>query len=169
MPRDHLSDAKVRSAKPGAKSYKLYDGGGLFLLVQPNGSRYWRLKYRTAGKEKLFAIGVYPEVGLSEARFKALEAKGLIRDGADPVIERRRHRAGQAAASAEIFQAIAEEWIAARADTWAPTYREAVQSTLAANLYPHIGSLPIRSITVPILREALLCMERRGTLAVLRK
>src|SRR5689334_4586870 len=120
MPRDHLSDAKVRSAKPGAKPYKLYDGGGLFLLVQPNGSRYWRLKYRTAGKEKLFAIGVYPEIGLSEARSKALEAKGLIRDGADPVFERRRHRAGQAVASTEIFQAIAEEWIAARADTWAP-------------------------------------------------
>jgi hypothetical protein len=108
MPRDHLSDAKVRSAKPAAKPYKLFDGGGLFLLVQPNGSRYWRLKYRTCGKEKLFAIGVYPEVSLSEARAKALEAKSLVRDGADPVVERRRHRAGQAASSAETFQAIAE-------------------------------------------------------------
>src|SRR3954451_18960176 len=169
MARDRLTDFKVRQAKPGPKAYKLYDGGGLFLHVQPNGSRYWRLKYRTAGKEKLFAIGVYPEIGLSEARAKALEAKGLIRDGADPVVERRRHRAGQAAASAEIFQAIAEEWIAARGDTWGPTYREAVHSALAANLYPHIGALPIRSITVPILREALLYMEKRGTLAVLRK
>src|SRR4051812_19770285 len=169
MARDNLSDAKVRSAKPGAKPYKLYDGGGLFLLVQPNGSRYWRLKYRIAAKEKLLAIGVYPDVSLSEARAKALGARGLIRDGVDPVVERRRHRAGQAASSAEIFQAIAEEWIASRADTWAPTYREAVHSALAANLYPHIGSLPIRSITVPILREALLCMERRGTLAALRK
>src|SRR4051794_22568760 len=109
MPRDHLSHAKVRSAKPGAKPYKRYDGGGLFLLVQPNGSRYWRLKYRTCGKEKLLAVGVYPEVSLSEARAKALEAKGHIRDGGVPVIERRRHRAGQAAVSAETFQAIAEE------------------------------------------------------------
>ena len=95
MARDNLSDAKVRSAKPGAKPYKLYDGGGLFLLV-PNGSRYWRLKYRIAAKEKLLAIGVYPDVSLSEARAKALGARGLIRDGVDPVVERRRHRAGQA-------------------------------------------------------------------------
>ena len=151
MPRDHLSDAKVRSAKPGPKAYKLYDGGGLFLLVQPNGSRYWRLKYRTAGKEKLFAVGVYPEVGLSEARAKALEAKGLIRDGADPVVERRRHRASQATTSAETFQAIAEEWIASRADIWAATYREATHSALAANLYPHIGALPIPAAVIPAL------------------
>src|SRR3954468_3319804 len=115
MPRDHLSDAKVRSAKPGAKSYKLYDGGGLFLLVQPNGSRYWRLKYRTAGKEKLLALGGYSRGGFSEPEAKALEAKALIRDGADPVIERRRPRASQATTSAENFQAIAEEWIASRA------------------------------------------------------
>src|SRR4051812_28908811 len=169
MARDRLTDFKVRQAKPGPKAYKLYDGGGLFRHVQPNGSRYWRLKYRTAGKEKLFAVGVYPEVGLSEVRAKALEAKGLIRDGADPVVERRRHRASQATTSAETFQAIAEEWIASRADIWAATYREAVHSALAANLYPHIGTLPIRSITVPTLREALLYMERRGTLAVLRK
>lgn len=169
MARDNLSDAKVRSAKPGAKPYKLYDGGGLFLLVQPNGSRYWRLKYRIAAKEKLLAIGVYPDVSLSEARAKALGARGLIRDGVDPVVERRRHRAGEAASSAEIFQAIAEEWIASRADTWSPSYREAVRSALAANLYPHVGALPIRSITVPILREALLYMEKRGTLAALRK
>src|SRR3954447_2770579 len=75
MARDNLSDAKVRSAKPGAKPYKLYDGGGLFLLVQPNGSRYWRLKYRIAAKEKLLAIGVSPDVSLSEARAKALGAR----------------------------------------------------------------------------------------------
>src|SRR5215207_8921132 len=84
MPRDQLSDAKLRSTKPAAKPSKLFDGGGLFLLVHPNGSRYWRLKYRRCGKEKLFAIGVYPEVSLSEARAKALEAKSLIRGGSDP-------------------------------------------------------------------------------------
>ena len=105
----------------------------------------------------------------SEARAKALEAKNLVRDGTDPVIERRRHRATQAASSAETFQTIAEEWITSRADIWAPSYREAVHSALAANVYPHLGALPIRSITVPIMRDALLYMERRGTLAALRK
>ena len=67
MARDCLSDARVRSAKRATKPYKLYDGGGLFLLVHPNGSRYWRLKYLFDGKERLFAIGVYPEVTLAEA------------------------------------------------------------------------------------------------------
>ena len=166
MARDHLSDAKIRHAKPAAKPYKLYDGGGLFLLVHPNGSRYWRLKYRLAGREKVFAVGVYPEVGLAEAREKALAARRLIRDGADPVVERRRRQAGN---TSNTFQAIAEDWIASRESDWSPSYRDAVQSALAANLYPQIGSLPVRSITVPVMRDELLLMERRGALSALRK
>jgi integrase len=169
MARDRLSDAKVRSAKPAAQPYKLYDGGGLFLLVHPNGSRYWRLKYRFGYKEKLFAIGVYPDVTLSEARAKALDARRIVSEGADPVIERRRHRANSATSAAETFQAMAEEWMASRTDVWSPSYREAVQSALAANLYAQLGQLPIRSISVPVLREALLLMERRGALVALRK
>jgi hypothetical protein len=162
MARDRLSDAKVRSAKPAAQPYKLYDGGGLFLLVHPNGSRYWRFKYRFGDKEKLFAIGVYPDVTLSEARAKALDARRIVSEGADPVIERRRHRANSATSAAETFQAMAEEWMASRTDVWSPSYREAVQSALAANLYAQLGQLPIRSISVPVLREALLLMERRA-------
>src|SRR4051812_5734377 len=80
MARDQLSDAKIRRAKPSARAYKLYDGGGLFLLVHTNGSRYWRLKYRIARKEKLFAIGVYPEVSLADARAKAIDARRLVRE-----------------------------------------------------------------------------------------
>lgn len=166
MPRDHLSDAKIRHAKPTGKPYKLFDGGGLFLLVHPNGSRYWRLKYRIAGKEKLFAVGLYPEVGLAQARERTLEARRLIREGSDPVAERRRQ---QIADTANTFQAVASEWIASRENDWSPSYRITVQSALAANLFPVVGTLPIGSITVPILRDALLRMERRGALAALRK
>jgi hypothetical protein len=108
MARDILSDAKLRSAKAAAKSYKLYDGCGLFLLVRPNGARYWRLKYRSAGREKLFAVGVYPEIGLADARARTLEARRLIRESSDPVVERRRQRSG---AQPETFKAVAEEWI----------------------------------------------------------
>jgi integrase len=169
MARDRLSDARVRSAKRAAQPYKLYDGGGLFLLVHPNGSRYWRFKYRFGDKEKLFAIGVYPDVTLSEARAKALDARRIVSEGADPVIERRRHRANSAASAVETFQAIAEEWMASRMGVWSPSYREAVQSALAANLFAQIGQLPIRSISVPVLRDALLLMERRGALVALRK
>ena len=168
MARDRLTDTKVRQAKPGPKPYKLSDGSGLFLLVNPNGARYWRLKYRVAGKEKLFAVGVYPEIGLAEARDKVAQARSLIRDGGDPVAERKRQRI-EIAASAETFQTIAEEWIAARAGEWSPSYRETVHSALAANLYPQLGRYPVRNITIPIMRESLLLMERRGALSALRK
>ena len=168
MARDRLTDTKIRQAKPGPKPYKLADGGGLFLLVHSNGSKYWRLKYRLDGKEKLFAVGVYPEINLAEARHKTLEARRVIREGSDPVVERRRQRA-QAASSVDTFQTIAEEWMASRENEWSPTYLQAVRSALAANIYPQVGGYPVRSITVPIMREALLLMERRGALAALRK
>src|SRR5204862_5596950 len=96
---------------------------------------------------------LYPEVGLAEARDKALAARRLIREGADPVVERRRHQTRDAA---NTFQAIADDWIASRENDWSPSYRAAVQSALAANVYPQIGSMPLRTITVPILRDALL-------------
>jgi integrase len=166
MARDQLSDAKIRHAKRAAKPYKLHDGAGLFLLVHPNGSRYWRLKYRLLGKEKVFALGVYPDVALAEAREKTLAARRLVREGVDPVAERRRSQHGKAA---DTFQAIALEWIASHENDWSLSYRDAVQSSLTANLYPQIGSVPVRGITVPILRDALLLMERRGALSALRK
>src|SRR5215203_5743186 len=132
MARDRLTDTKVRQAKPGPKPYKLSDGGGLFLLAHPNGSRYWRLKYRVGGKEKLFAIGVYPEITLAEARQKTLEARRVIREGGDPVKERRERRAA-VAATEDTFQTIAQEWRASRENEWSPTYQDAVHSALAAN------------------------------------
>jgi integrase len=92
----------------------------------------------------------------------------MIRDGSDPVKERRKTRAAVASV-ADIFQSMAEEWIASRENEWSPTYKEAVKSALAANVYPQIGGYPVRSITVPVMRECLLMMERRGALAALRK
>ncbi len=84
-----LTDAKIRAAKPTDKAYKLTDGAGMFLLVHPNGSRYWRLRYRILGKEKTLALGVYPEVSLSEARTKRDEARKLISEGIDPCEQKR--------------------------------------------------------------------------------
>ena len=166
MARDLLSDAKVRNLKSGSRPRKVHDGGGLYLHVQPNGSRYWRLKFRLNGKERVFAIGLYPDVSLTSAREEALNARRLIKDGIDPVVDRRNTRARN---SAETFQAIAEEWIASQSDKWSPTYVEAVKSALGANLYSQIGGLPVRTIDVPIMRNALLLMEKRGALAALRK
>jgi integrase len=167
--RNQLSEVKVRRARRRTKPYKLYDGDGLYLLVHPNGSRYWRIKYRIAGKERLYAVGLYPDVGLAKARESADKARRLITSGVDPVHERRAQRASSAAESAQTFKALAEEWIESRANEWSPSYADAVRSSLAANLYPLVGALPIRSVTVPALRDALLLMEKRGTLVALRK
>ncbi|GAB7429505.1 hypothetical protein OUHCRE8_29150 [Enterobacter asburiae] len=79
-----LSDVKVRSSKPEAKAYKLTDGEGMVLLVHPNGSKYWRLRYRFGGKEKMLALGKYPEVSLADARGRRDEARKLIANGIDP-------------------------------------------------------------------------------------
>lgn len=75
-----LSDLRIRTARPRAKPYKLADGGGLYLLVQPNGSKLWRMKYRFMGREKLLSIGRYPEVGLARARKEQLAARELLDD-----------------------------------------------------------------------------------------
>lgn len=84
-----LTDAKIRAAKPDEKPYKLADSGNMFLLVHPNGSRYWRLRYRFLGKEKTLALGVYPEVSLSEAREKRDAARKQIAEGTDPCEQKR--------------------------------------------------------------------------------
>ena len=81
-----LTDTAVRNAKPGDKPIKLFDGGGLFLYITPAGKRYWRLKYRFAGKEKLLALGVYPKVGLKEARERRDEARRLLGERVDPSV-----------------------------------------------------------------------------------
>ena len=167
MPRHQLSELQVRRVKPPEKPRKMFDGGGLYLLIHPNGSRYWRLKYRHTGKERLLALGVYPEVSLADARERADDARRLVASGVDAVHDRRARRASSAAESAQTFRAIAEEWLATRAGVWSSSYGEGVRSALAFNLYPPIGSLPIRQITVPIMREALLPMEQRGTLVAL--
>jgi len=73
-----LTDPEIRNAKPGDKPFKLYDAGGLFLLIQKNGGKWWRLKYRFAGKEKLLSMGAYPDVGLKEARKKRDAARELL-------------------------------------------------------------------------------------------
>lgn len=85
-----LTDIKVKTAKPKEKPYKLADGGGMYLLINTNGSKYWRMKYRFAGKEKMLSIGVYPDVTLADAREKRSEARKILAAGGDPGWQKRR-------------------------------------------------------------------------------
>lgn len=162
-----LTDARIRNAKAREKAYRLFDGKGLYLEVKPTGARYWRLKYRVGGKEKLLALGVYPEVSLAEARRLTEDARKLVTAGRDPVTERRAAKVVATAKNATTFKDVAEEWIESRHENWAPSYEAKISEVLQTNLYPRIGALPIAEITAPLLLAALKPIEARGALELL--
>lgn len=159
-----LSDAAIRSAKPTDKPYKLPDEKGLFLLVHPNGSRYWRHKYRFNGKEKVLAHGVYPEVGLKEARQARDDARKLLAQGIDPGEQRKAMKHARQDLAANSFEVIAREWFAKHRPTWAPNHASKILGRLENDVFPWIGSKPISTITPPQVLEVLRRVEARGVL-----
>ncbi|WP_199905764.1 Arm DNA-binding domain-containing protein, partial [Escherichia coli] len=116
-----LSDLAIRRAKPSDRPQKLSDGGGLYLMVAVNGGRYWRWKYRFAGKEKLLAVGVYPEVPLALARQRRDEARQLLAQGVDPGEHKKAAAAARAVLGANTFEVVANEWLEKR--NWVDGYR----------------------------------------------
>lgn len=154
-----LTEVEIRSAKAAEKPLKLFDGGGLFLLVNPNGSRWWRLKYRHHGKERGISLGVYPEVSLKQARARRDEARRLVADGVDPSSERKAEKVSQG----ETFGKIAEEWLALQAKTLAAVTYNKARWMLTDFVYPKLGSRPITEITPPELLAVLRAIESRGT------
>lgn len=159
-----LTDTACKNAKPQAKPYKLADSAGLFLLVHSNGSRYWRLKYRLHGKEKLMALGVYPAVTLAEAREKRDIARKLLAAGADPMADKREKRRQARLNAANTFEAVAREWHENQLERWSKGHGENVLRRLEINVFSHIGARPIAEITPPELLEVLRRIEKRGAL-----
>lgn len=157
-----LSATAIRNAKAADRAYKLADGGGLYLLVRPDGARYWRLKYRFAGKEKLLALGVFPDVSLAEARDARDDAKRMLRERQDPSAERRAHKRLVEHAAANTFEALAEDWLRAMRNRWTPSHAERIRASLDANLYAEIGARPVTEITSRELLAALRKIEARG-------
>ena len=164
---DRLTDVDVRNAKADGAPYKLSDGRGMYLLVQPHGARLWRLKYRLGGKEKVYAIGVYDEVSLADARVKRDAARKLISEGKDPTVERRVRRATAGATQGITFRSIADEWIARQ--KYSDAHRAAQRKRLDGELLPYLGDLPLAEITPAIALDALRRVERRGALETAAK
>ena len=157
-----LTELAVKSAKPTKSIRKLSDGNGLVLLVYPNGSKYWAYRYRYLGKEKTLSLGVYPEVTLVEARDKLAEARKLVADGKDPS-EARKAVKRQVTISAEnSFEAVGREWIAMKGHAWTPRYARYVVSRLEKDIFPKIGSRPIKDISAPELLSVVRILETRG-------
>lgn len=153
-----LTDIAIRSIKPGEKASKLFDGGGLFLLVKPNGARLWRMKYRVDGREKLISFGQYPDVPLKTARERRDEARRLIAAKVDPSAKRK----AEQAARSDTFEALAREYLDLKAKSLSPRTYERKLGRFEAFAFPYIGKVPITSIAAPQLLAALRRIEERG-------
>lgn len=161
-----LTDAKIRASKPGLKPSKLADAGGLYLEVRPSGAKLWRYRYRIASKENIFAIGEYPEISLAEARSELAKARALVKQGLHPSHNRQAERLRNVSANANTFEAVANEWISKKANGWTPYYQRQVHGFLKADVFPHIGKLPIRKVTAAHLLEIIRRIEDRGAATV---
>jgi integrase len=162
IPPVKLNARQVDTAKPKDKPYKLADGGGLYLLIKPNGARYWRLKYRVAGKEKLLALGVYPDVTLADARAKRDEAKRGIAGGIDPNEAKREEKIAREANIRNTFQEIACEWHSSKLYKWSEGYASDIMEAFNKDVFPYIGKKPIADIKPLELLNVLRRMESRG-------
>lgn len=175
-----LTDTAIRNAKAGKKPLKLFDGGGLFLLVTPTGGKWWRLKYRFGGKEKLLSLGTYPDVPLAGRKDKAGNwidgarerrdrARTLLAGGVDPGAARKAEKAAVGAAAASSFEAVAREWHKKRAGAWASATADTKLARLEADVFPEIGQRPIAELVAPELLKVLRKIESRGAHEVTRR
>jgi integrase len=171
---DALSDVAVRGAKPALRDgvpadRKLHDGRGLYLLIRASGAKHWRLKYHLAGRERLLALGEYPDVSLTSARQKAGAARNLVREGIDPVQDGREQKALRVNAALQTFAVVSEEWITKKAKKWTEGHLEQNRQSLRDYVLPKIGARAIASLTAQDVMRVLEPLEAAGKLETLRR
>ena len=157
-----LTNIACKNAKPKDKSYKMFDGGGLYLEIMPSGSKLWRLKYYHLKKEKRLSFGAYPLVSLADARKKRDEAKKLLLKDIDPSVEKKDNKRKAIQSAVNTFEAVAMEWHEKQLNTWTKGTGTKVLGYLTRDIFPYIGSRPIADITPPELLETLRKIEARG-------
>lgn len=162
-----IKELEARHATKKQRPYKLSDGGGLHLLVQPNGSKLWRLKYRFEGKEKLLSFGKYPIVTLAIAREKRNEAKLLLDQGKDPAEVKKLQK--QRRSALKLFEEIARSWHANRAEGLDPAHAQRVLSRMERDVFPIIGKRKIVEIEPTEILEMVRLVEARGALDISRR
>ncbi|ABN90776.1 phage integrase [Burkholderia pseudomallei] len=157
-----LTDTAVKNAKPAAKPYKLTDGGGMYLLVQPNGAKYWRMAYRLHGKQKLLAIGVYPAVGLATARERRDDARKKVAAGIDPSAAKRVEKRVARLAASNTFEAVAHGWMNERKTVVEIGQYEKTLARFDSDVFPWLGKRPIAEVDAPEILTALKRIDSRG-------
>lgn len=166
--QNKLTALKVQRAKPRKKNYKLSDGGGLYLFVMATGAKYWRLKYRIHGKEKLLALGIFDpnkmdkHLNLEQARESRDKAKTLLRDGKDPSLEKRKEKLLRKVNAERNFVSVARDWHRVKSPRWSDGHQQDVLKSLEVEIFPQIGSIPIDEITSDLLRPVLDAVQSRG-------
>lgn len=164
-----LTDKQIKAADPAEKDYKLSDEKGLFLLVKRNGAKYWRMKYRFAGKEKLLSIGVYPEISLKSARASRDAARKQLADGVDPSASKQAKKLASKHAAANSFELLAREWFATRMADKSETHRVRTLRSLENYLFPPLGRRPVNDITPIELLAVLRKIEATGKIETARR
>ncbi len=159
-----LTDVTVRTAKPKSKPYKLSDGGGLFLLVQPSGGKWWRYKYRFTGKEKLLALGGYPDVSLADVRERHSQARKALAAGNDPGEVKKEAKRLAVIKADNNFEAIAREWHEQHRHEWVAHYAGDVLNRLETHMFTKIGNRPIADINAIEILSVLRIIEKSGAL-----
>ena len=157
-----LTDVSVRTAKATDKPAKLFDERGLFLLVSPSGGKWWRLKYRFEGKEKLLSLGTYPDTPLKLAREARDNARQLVAQGIDPSVQRKATKSAREERAANSFEVVAREWYASHGPTLAPSYSVKVIRRFERDLFSTLGSMAITDMKPIDLLKALRAIEARG-------
>lgn len=159
-----LTDTAIRKAKPGDKPIKLADGNGLYLLLRPNGGRWWRWDYRRplTGKRNTLSLGTYPDTGLADARERLAEARKLLASGVDPAEHRKAEKAAGVERAANSFEVVAREWLAKQ--TWVPSYSSKVAAWMENDVFPWIGGQPVADLTAPDFLRIARRIEGRGAI-----
>ncbi len=161
-----LTDAKCRNARPRDKAYKLFDSHGLFLHVQPGGSKTWRYTFRFDKKPQLLTFGRYPAVGLKEARENRDAARALLDRGIDP---RTKMRRPLPVTPRNTVEAVAREWWDNQREDWSDSHASSVILSLERDVFPSIGNFGVTNVKPPHIRDVLTFIQGRGAYEVARK
>ncbi len=164
-----LNDMQIRRAKPEAKAYTLGDGQGLSLLIEPNGSKSWRFRYRFAGKPKMISLGVYPTITLADARSRRDDARKLVAEGKNPSEVRKEQKIALQTESESAFEKIATEWHQMKSAKWSAGYASDIMEAFKNDIFPYVGTRPVGEIKPLELLNVLRKIEKRGALEKMRK
>lgn len=164
-----LTANEISKAKPTEKPFKLSDGKGLFMLVTPNGAKLWRFKYRYDGREKLMALGSYPETTLAEVRRLHEDVRRLLLDGVDPMAQRKADKHARKLATDNSFASVAKLWWTKWSNDRSQNHVDSTWRRLSADVFPVIGTRPISQIEAPELVRMMRAIEKRGAIDIAKR